>query len=73
MMETEFDSLDWLNDLWYTVSMKLDREKTELQETGLLSTLGMTLAEVIEVVTDLGIDPREVLCYDKWIVTKNKG
>lgn len=41
--------------------MSLDREKTELQETGsVMLPRQITLAETWEIVDDLGIDPRKV-------------
>lgn len=41
--------------------MNLDGRKTELQETGYCPSTGMTLAEAIEVVVDLGLDPNEII------------
>lgn len=38
-----------------------DLLKTQIQETGRGSTLGLTLAEVVADVRDLGIDPRHVV------------
>lgn len=43
--------------------MKLDREKTVLQETGTLTLFpGHTLRDLVEIVLDLGIDPAVVRC-----------
>ncbi len=33
----------------------LDFEKTQMQQTGTFSTIGLTLAQVCEVVTDVGL------------------
>jgi len=43
------------------MSRNLDRQKTKFQETGELWIGGMTLAEVWEVITDLGVDPRATI------------
>lgn len=38
----------------------LDFQKTQMQQTGTFSTIGMTLAQVVEVVTDIGLSLDEV-------------
>lgn len=45
----------------------LDREKTQMQETGRLSASFLTLAELAEIVTELGMDP------DKVVVVSTQG
>lgn len=37
-----------------------DLLRTQLQETGHCSVIGKTLAQVVSIVTDLGIDPHDV-------------
>ena len=38
----------------------LDLEKAQMQSVGSFLAVGLTLAQVVEVVTDLGIDPNSV-------------
>lgn len=37
--------------------MKLDLLKTRMQEVGYCRVAGLTVAQIVEIVTDLGIDP----------------
>lgn len=42
----------------------IDRLMTQMQETGRFPVDHLTVQEVYEVVTDLGIDPRDVFIAD---------
>ena len=48
----------------------LDFEKTQMQQSGTFSTIGLTLAQVVEVVTDLGLSLDEVEIAHGVIVRK---
>lgn len=38
----------------------LDLAKTMLQETGQCAASGLTVAEIVEIATDLGLDPNKL-------------
>jgi hypothetical protein len=42
----------------------LDLQKTVMQDRGYVRTTGLTLAECLEIVVDLGIEPQDVWCLD---------
>lgn len=48
----------------------LDFEKTRMQEDGSFSAIGLTLAEIVEVVTDIGLHLDEVEIAHGIVVVK---
>jgi acyl CoA:acetate/3-ketoacid CoA transferase alpha subunit len=48
----------------------LDFEKTAMQDKGFCSAIRLTVAEAVEIVTDLGIDPAEVVYANGCLTTK---
>lgn len=51
-------------------SRSLDLEKTAMQEQGFCSAIRLTVAEAVEIVSDLGLDPSEVIYANGCLKTR---
>lgn len=51
----------------------LDREKSQMQSDGFVQAFGLSVAQAVEIVTDLGIDPNEVIYSSGYLVLKGVG
>lgn len=52
--------------------MSLDIKKTQLQETGACSIAGLSIADLMQIVTDLGLDPNTTIVFKDDLIIRPK-